>query len=155
MKRTLLTLLAAFSLTAIPPVSAAETKTLISRDATSGVAIEGYDPVAFFTDAKPTKGDPKIRATVQGVTYLFANAAHKDAFEKSPAQYLPQFGGYCAFGVALGVLLPVDISTWVIRDGKLYLNYSPAIAELFAKDPAGTLKTAESKWPAIVREQAK
>ena len=125
---------------------------LVNVDRKIGIALEGYDPVSFFVSGQPTKGDPTIRATHNGATYLFASAESKASFEKSPGAYEPQFGGYCAYGVELGVLLPVDISTWVIRDGKLYLNYSKPVAGLFAKDPDASIKKARANWPKLSAE---
>ncbi len=148
--KTILSLVSSLALAA-----SAFASSLVNADRNVGIALEGYDPVAFFTVGKPTKGDPTVRATHDGATYLFANAESKAAFEKTPAKYVPQFGGYCAFGAELGVLLPVDVSTWVIRDGKLYLNYSPAVAELFAKDTATHITKAEANWPKLVRENTK
>jgi YHS domain len=70
----------------------------------SGIAVGGYDPVAFFTDGKPTPGDPGVTSTYKGATYLFASKAHKAQFEANPEEYVPQFGGFCAYGAALGAL---------------------------------------------------
>ena len=74
---------------------------LVNVDA-KGVAIKGYDPVAYFTDSKPVKGDEKFQSTYQGATYDFASSEHKALFDKDPAKYAPQFGGYCAYGAAKG-----------------------------------------------------
>lgn len=73
----------------------------------SRIAVGGYDPVAFFTDGKPTPGDPGITSTHKGAIYLFASKAHKTQFEANPEKYVPQFGGFCAYGAALGALFPV------------------------------------------------
>lgn len=74
-----------------------------------GVAIQGYDPVAFFTDHKPVKGSPQFQSDYHGAKYYFASADHKAAFDKMPAQYEPQFGGYCAYGASRGKTVPVKI----------------------------------------------
>ena len=91
---------------------------LVNTAGASRVALSGYDPVAFFTDAKPMNGDPGINAGFQGATYFFVSKEHKKMFEANPAKYAPQTGGFCAYGVSVGALFPVDISTWQIRDGK-------------------------------------
>src|SRR5512134_706734 len=109
---------------------------LVNVAGASGIAVGGYDPVAFFTDGKPMAGDPGITSTYKGAKYLFASKAHKASFEADPEKYVPQFGGFCAYGAALGALFPVDISTWQIQNGKLYLNLNPAISAEFNKDPA-------------------
>lgn len=113
---------------------------------TGNVAVGGYDPVAFFTVKKATPGDPSIRAQHGGATYFFASEANKKAFTERPDRYLPQFGGYCAFGVSLGALLPVDVDTWTVLNDKLYLNLNPEVAKLFAKDTNGVLTKADAKW---------
>jgi YHS domain-containing protein len=111
--------------------------------------------VAFFTDKKPVYGDPAISATYNGAMYLFASKDHKVKFEADPKKYVPQYGGYCAFGVAKGHLFPVDISTWQIKDGKLYLNFNPAVLELFNKDVQGYVAEAEKNWPDLVKQNTK
>jgi YHS domain-containing protein len=100
-------------------------------------------------------GDPDISATHNGAKYFFASKEHKTAFEADPQKYVPQFGGYCAFGVAIGALFPVDISTWQVRDGKLYLNLNPAVLKLFNKDPSGYIAKAEKNWPDLVMKNSK
>lgn len=121
----------------------------------SNIALSGYDPVAFFTDGEPAHGNPGITATHNGAMYLFASEAHKGLFESNPARYAPQYGGYCAFGVSVGALFPVDISTWQIRDGKLYLNLNPGILEKFNEDFDGNIAKAESRWPGLLEKYGK
>src|SRR5579872_7514687 len=82
----------------------AQTKTLLNLDKT-GVAIQGYDPVAFFTDHKPVKGKPEIPAQHDGAVYYFASKEHRDLFKKDPSKYEPVFGGYCAYGVSKNKLV--------------------------------------------------
>jgi YHS domain-containing protein len=125
---------------------------LVNVAGASGIALDGYDPVAFFTDHKPMHGDPAISATYKGAKYFFASMEHKVKFEASPERYVPQFGGYCAFGVAVGALFPVDINTWQIRNGKLYLNLNPAVLEQFNKDVEGYIAKAEKNWPGLVKK---
>ena len=128
---------------------------LVNVSGASGIALDGYDPVAFFTLGKPAHGDPGISATHEGATYLFASKEHKRTFEANPKKYLPQFGGYCAYGAALNALFPVDISTWQIRDGKLYLNLNPAILEAFNQDFHGNVAKAQKNWAGLVQKNAK
>ena len=113
----------------------------------SGAAIRGYDPVAYFTDARPVKGDAKITHQWKGATWRFASAANRDAFAKSPEKYAPQYGGYCAFGVAGGYTVPTVPEAWSVRDGKLYLNYSKGVQRDWLKDPAGYIGKADANWP--------
>ena len=128
---------------------------LVNVSGASGIALNGYDTVAFFTKGAPTHGDPSISATYKGATYLFSSKANKAAFEKSPDRYAPQFGGFCAFGASVGALFPIDVSTWQIKDDKLYLNLNPAILEMFNKDLDGAIAKADKKWPGIEKKHAK
>ena len=147
--------LIAIALTSLALAANAKAGELVNTAGASGIALSGYDPVAFFTDQKPVNGDPGIKATQQGATYFFASKEHKELFEAAPEKYLPQYGGYCAFGVALGALFPVDISTWQVRNGKLYLNLNPDILKAFNKDFENNLGKAEKNWPGIVAKNQK
>lgn len=115
----------------------------------SGVGIQGYDPVAFFTDGKPVLGKEEFHATYHGVTYRFASAEHEAMFEKDSAKYEPQFGGYCAYGVAKGHTAPVKVEAFQIVDGRLLMQYNSKVKELFNKDQHGNLELADKKWPGL------
>ncbi len=128
---------------------------LLNIDRAVGHALDGYDPVAFFTDKKPVKGDFKIIATHNGATYFFASKKNRNAFQTNPDHYAPAYGGYCAVGASLGVLLPVDISTWQVVNDRLVLNYSADVQKMFNKDPQGALKKADAAWPKLVAEHGK
>jgi len=128
---------------------------LVNVSGASKVALSGYDPVAFFTDAKPVNGSPFISAEHQGATYFFASEEHKALFTANPEHYVPQFGGFCAFGVGLDKLFPVDINTWQVRNDKLYLNLNPAILEKFNADFNGNTAKADKNWPGLVKKNAK
>ncbi len=132
----------------------AQTKTLLNLDG-SGIAIQGYDPVAFFTDHKPVKGSPQFVAKRDGAIYLFANKEHKDLFVADPAKYEPQFGGYCAYGVSRDRLVPIDVDAFQIVDGKLLLQYSQGVRDDFNKDTSGNLAKANTNWPALVEKKGK
>lgn len=128
---------------------------LVNTSGASGIALSGYDPVAFFTDSKPVHGDPGITAKYQGATYLFASKEHRKMFESDPAKYAPQTGGFCTYGVSVGALFPVDINTWQIHDGKLYLNLNPQILEAFNKDIEKNIAKAGKNWPGLVKKHTK
>jgi YHS domain-containing protein len=128
---------------------------LVNVSGASKIAVGGFDTVAFFTDSKAVNGSPFITDEYQGATYLFATEEHKQLFAAQPAKYVPQYGGFCAFGVALNKLFPVDISTWQIRDGKLYLNLNPDIRTKFDADPNGNIAKADKNWPGLVTTNAK
>src|SRR5256885_4932683 len=95
----------------------AQTKTLLNLDKT-GVAIQGYDPVAFFTDNRPVKGKPEFPARHNGALYYFASKEHRELFEGDPAKYEPVFGGYCAYGVSRGKLVEIDVNAGPLHAAK-------------------------------------
>jgi YHS domain-containing protein len=101
-----------------------------------GLALEGYDPVAYFTEGEPTKGSADYTATHDGATYRFANAAHLAAFEADPDKYAPAYGGYCAFGLAMGQKVGSDPEVWEIVDGQLADHNWNVVADV----PAERLK---------------
>ncbi len=118
-----------------------------------GVAIKGYDPVAFFTDGKPLKGDAKFAHEWNGATWHFASAAHRDAFKASPEKYAPQFGGYCAWAVSQNSTASVDPeNAWKLVDGKLYLNYSRDVQKKWETDIPGNIAKAEQNWPKLLKK---
>ena len=112
-----------------------------------GVMLRGYDPVAYFTDGKPTQGVATFTASHNGATYHFANAANRDAFAKEPDKYAPVYGGFCAYGVANGFKVDGDPKVWKIVDGRLYVNINRSIGRRFEADPKGYIVQAEAKWP--------
>jgi YHS domain-containing protein len=114
-----------------------------------GLALRGYDPVAYFTAGKPVIGTATYTATYNGAAYQFATEAHLQAFKANPAQYVPQYGGFCAFGVAVGAKFDGDPELWRVEDGKLYLNLNPDIQEQWEKDIPGHIAKANTNWPAI------
>ena len=115
----------------------------------SGVAIHGYDPVAYFVDIKPVKGRADYSATAQGATYWFSNEANLMAFKADPTKYEPQFGGYCAYGVAKGFKPDIDPTAFKIIDGKLYLNLSPAVQTRWQEDIPGYITQATKNWSTL------
>ena len=119
----------------------------------SGRALQGYDPVAFFTVGKPVKGDPLISSKIGSATYYFSSAENKAAFDKQPAKYEPQFGGYCAYGVAKGDLVKIEVDAFQIVGGRLLLQYNKSIRDKFNKDPGGHLKAADANWPTVSQKK--
>ena len=115
----------------------------------SGLALKGYDPVAYFTENKPVKGRTEFTAQHEGATYRFSSAANRDAFSAAPAKYSPQYGGYCAFGMAAGYKAPIEPDAWTVVDGKLYLNYSQSVRRQWSRDIPGYLRKADANWPSI------
>jgi len=129
-------------------------KTLVNVDR-HGLGIQGYDPVAYFTDAKAVKGNPGISSSTDGVTYYFATPEHKEAFDTNPAKYEPQFGGFCAYGLSRGSLVEIDPSAFQIVNGRLLLQYSNGIMEKFNKDAVTNLQKADQNWPVLVEKKGK
>ena len=111
--------------------------------------LDGYDPVAYFTDAKPVKGTAALTADYKGEKYQFATARNRDAFVVAPEKYLPQYGGYCACAVANGQLAPGDPNVFKVVDGKLYLNLNRDIAKRWEKDIPGLIRAADANWPQL------
>jgi YHS domain-containing protein len=123
-----------------------------SVNETDGVAIKGYDPIAYFTDNKPVKGIAAHSYTYEGVTYRFASTAHRKLFAKDPAKYVPEFGGFCAYGTSQGRKVDIDPAAFTIVNGKLYLNYNFDVLATWRKDEPGYIHEAEEKWPAVSQQ---
>lgn len=118
----------------------------------TGLAMQGYDPVAYFTDGAPTKGSYKITSIYNDATYRFASEEHKAAFEKNPEAYVPAYGGYCAFGTAMGFKFDGDPNHWKIVDNTLYLNLSEDIQERWEGDIPGFIQNADANWTDIAEK---
>lgn len=119
-----------------------------------GVAIEGYDPVAYFKQGKPVEGTDEFPLEYRGVTWHFSSAENRAAFEADPEHYAPQYGGFCAYAVAQGQTASIEPDAWKIVDGKLYLNYSQSIARRWEKDMQSYIKSADQNWPGIEKKLA-
>ena len=115
----------------------------------STVGAGGYDLVSYHTGKKPLRGNGNHVVRHEGVTYLFASADHRDAFEAAPEKYLPAYGGYCAFGAALGKKFVGDPDVWRIVDGRLYLNLDSDIQIKWAQDIPGNIRKANARWESI------
>ncbi len=114
------------------------------------VAIQGYDPVAYFTQKKAVKGKAAMASTYEGVTYYFSSQANKDIFVKNPASYEPQYGGWCAYAMGDNAeKVEIDPNTFKILDGKLYLYYNAFFnntLKSWNKDEVNLKKKADSNW---------
>jgi YHS domain-containing protein len=118
----------------------------------AGAAIKGYDPVAFFTDKQPVKGSPEHTAEYKGSVFHFSSQANRDAFTTNPAQYAPQYHGFCAFGVARGYKAATDPAAFTVVDNKLYLNYNKDIQKQWSADIPGLVARANKNWPEVSRQ---
>ena len=120
-----------------------------AQGSTLRVVLKGHDPVAYFTEGKPVKGDPKLSYDWDDGRYYFASAKHRDMFAADPERYAPQFGGYCTGSMARGVTNEGDPDGWVISDGKLYVFGAAKFKEVAEKDPAylpARIPTAAKNW---------
>jgi hypothetical protein len=118
-----------------------------------GLAIRGYDPVAYFADGKPTEGSSEFTAERRGATWRFVSAEHRDRFVANPLDHAPQYGGYCAWAVANDYTASSDPEAWRIVDGKLYLNYDRGIQSKWEKDIPANIEKADSNWPTLVGQR--
>jgi YHS domain-containing protein len=110
------------------------------------VMLQGADVVAYFTQGRYQPGQPDIKSVHEGVTFRFASAEHKALFDAQPTKYLPQFGGYCANGIAYAIPWGGDADTWRIIDGKLYIFGGRGSQEAFELDVPGNLALANRYW---------
>lgn len=119
--------------------------------AESGVAIGGYDAVAYFTEGLAVPGRPDIQLEWKGTIWRFVSEANRDRFEANPRAYAPQYGGYCAYALSRGYLDRADPRAWKIVNGKLYLVHSFEMFRIWARDIPGNLALAEANWPMLLK----
>lgn len=121
----------------------------------SGLAIRGYDPVAYFTAQKAVEGKKEISLNYEGITYRFTNSQNRDLFKASPAKYQPQYGGWCAYAMgANGEKVDIDPATFELLDGKLYLFYNKFFnntKKSWDKDEKNLKSKADANWEKINR----
>jgi len=111
-----------------------------------GVAILGYDTVAYFTDGRPVKGSPDFEYVWQDARWRFASAEHRTLFASSPDHYAPQFGGFCTGGMGFGRLAPINPDAWIIVEDRLYLHYDKEGRDETAADPKPHINAAAEQW---------
>ena len=133
------------------PLFAAETPR-VNKSKFFGVAIEGYDPVAYFDQKKPVKGDSDFVHEWSGATWRFASEENRRRFASAPEKFAPQYGGFCAYGVSQGYAVGIDPKAWSIVDGKLYLNYNLEVQKTWSKDTGKYIREADRNWPAVSKE---
>lgn len=117
-----------------------------------GLATEGYDVVAYFESAKPIEGKKGITTKYNGAIYQFSSESNKALFLNNPTQYVPQFGGYCAYGVSENHTSPTDPKAFTIVDNKLYLNYNLEVKELWSKEQEERIKSANENWETLKKQ---
>lgn len=117
--------------------------------AENGVAIRGFDPVAYFEEGRPVRGNAAFHHAWHGATWHFASARHRDLFATHPERYTPAYGGFCAFAVSEGYTAPIDPKAWRIVDGRLFLNYDRAIQARWERDMPGRIRRGDTNWPRV------
>jgi len=137
-------------LAAIAILAAMVSAPAFAQDVThSTPGIGGYDPVAYFTEGKPQRGSGYHVADYKGVTYAFVSKKHRKMFEANPAKYVPAYGGWCAYGVAVGKKFVANPEVWKIVNGTLYLNLDRDIQSKWKKDIPGYIKDSNANWTEI------
>jgi YHS domain-containing protein len=129
-------------------------KRLVNTDK-QGLALKGHDPVAFFTQGRPVLGDYRYESNYNGTRYRFASAENKKLFDTDPARYVPQFGGFCAYGVSRGYAVDVELDAFQIVDGRLLMQYDKSVRDRFNQDTEGNLKRADANWPKVVEKEGR
>ncbi len=154
--KQILTMLAAGLLLACAPLAGPALGealvTTIVADPLTGVAIEGYDPITYFTETEPQPGSPAYEYYWGGVPWYFISEANRDVFMRAPEIYAPQFGGYCAMSLARGYLSDGKPRLYAIEKMKLYLFYSTANREAFLASSEDAIARAELGWPGLSRD---
>ena len=137
-----------FVLVALPPLAvAAEEIVNVGPD---GIAIDGFDTVAYFVEGRPVKGDPKFSVTYKGHQWIFANAANREAFAADPDRFAPQYNGFCAVAVSEGSAAEVDfINGWTIQGDRLYLNWTASVKEIFLRERDERIRSGKRLWPEV------
>jgi hypothetical protein len=115
----------------------------------NGLAIKGYDPVAYFADGRARPGSPQVTATYNGAVYRFTSTEHRDLFLAGPERYLPQYGGYCAYAISLNLIADIEPYEWTIVGGKLYLNNGFFAQKLWSLDKTGNIAAGDRYWPLV------
>jgi hypothetical protein len=118
-------------------------------DAQSGLALEGYDTVAYFRAGAPQPGSPQFTKLWRGAAWRFASAANRTAFAADPDRYAPQYGNYCAFAISRGTTAHGDPKVWAIVNNKLYLNNNHFAQQLWNEDRSGNISAADQNWPLL------
>ncbi len=118
--------------------------------ATDGVAINGHDPVAYFTEGAPVKGTPEHVSDWDGAVLHFASAENKAMFDADPEKFAPKYGGYCAYAVSKGYTASTDPEAWSIHEDRLYLNYSKSVRALWAARKRHHIRQADANWPGVL-----
>lgn len=121
--------------------------------APGGIAISGYDPVAYVREGRAVKGSATHRLMWRGAVWHFATAEAMAAFEMNPYAYAPQYGGYCAYAMTKGTIAPTAPEAFTVDGGRLYLTYSTEVRTIWAEDVAGNVALADAHWPSALTKK--
>ena len=146
MKKSILILFVAF----LSAATFAQTSKHINLK--NNIAIQGYDPVAYFESDKAIEGNKEIKSEYNGAIYYFSSESNKALFLKNPAQFEPQFGGFCAYGMSQGYEAPIQPQAFTIVDKKLYLNYNVEVKEMWSKEQTARIEKAIVNWGNIQKK---
>jgi hypothetical protein len=141
----------AASLGMFPAAGGAATTEMVVVNRHTGLAIDGFDPVAYFIDAGPKAGRGDLELRFGGATWRFRNEGNRAAFAADPDVYAPRFGGHDPVAMGRGASTPGHPELWLIHGRRLYLFYSAEARAAFARDPAGAIDAAERNWPDVQR----
>lgn len=134
------------------PAEAASVVTAVVTDPLSGVAIDGFDPVTYFTETVPQLGSPQFEYEWSGVPWYFANAANRDVFMRAPEVYAPAYGGHCTMSMARGFLSEGKPGIYIVHEHRLYLFYSIANREAFVLSEGEALGASAHNWPILSKD---
>lgn len=118
---------------------------------TNGIAIKGYDPVAYFVQHSALEGKDNIILEWSGIIWKFSSKENFNLFKMNPQKYAPAYGGFCAYGTSEKHLSPTDPTAWTIVNNKLYLNYNQKVKEIWMKDTAVRINNADSNWLILIK----
>ncbi len=124
-------------------------KNRINKTVLGGLALRGFDAVAYFTERRPVKGSKDFTYEWAGASWRFASQANRDLFIADPHKYAPQYGGYCAWGISQGKFFDGDPEVWKLMNDKLYVNYNKDIETTWEQDIPGFVASADRNWPAM------
>ncbi len=140
--------MALLMLTAVAVAWAAKPPVQVDR---AGIALHGYDAVAYFAQNAAVKGTAEHSHSWHGAVWHFSSAANRDTFAGAPEKYAPQYGGYCGYAVSKGSTADIDPKAFTVHDGKLYVNYSTRIMKKWRQDIPGNITKANANWPKVLQ----
>lgn len=144
--------LVAANVEAASKINTLDKEGLFGKYKETGIAIRGYDTVAYFTQGMPVKGVEEFQEEWEGASWWFSSAENAELFRANPSKYAPQYGGYCAYGVAEDYLVKIEPDQWQIVDDKLYLNFDKKIQKRWQKDITGYIERADNKIEQLLEE---